>query len=71
MRELAELLVSLYPEKSLKVIAARRVNDVTYLENKSNNTFRFSTEKLESLGWTPIFSLEDGFKRTIASFTYK
>ena len=67
IRELAERLVALYPEKNLKVVFEKR-DDENYLECPVEKPIRMSTEKLESLGWKPKFSIEEGFKLTIDYF---
>lgn len=66
--KLAELLISMYPEKKLKVIYEKRKEDNTYLENKNKIRPRLSTLKLEKLNFKPRFNLKDGFYRTIKSF---
>ena len=67
IRELAERLVALYPEKNLKVVYEKR-DDATYLECPVEKPIRMSTDKLESLGWKPRYSIEEGFKLTIDYF---
>ena len=67
IRELAERLVALYPEKNLKVVFEKR-DDENYLECPVEKPIRMSTEKLETLGWKPKFSIEEGFKLTIDYF---
>lgn len=66
IRELADMLCKLYPEEHLKVVFAQHENN--YLENQHKIHPLYSTQKLRKLGWTPSFSIEDGFKRTIESF---
>ena len=67
IRELAERLVALYPEKNLKVIYEKR-DDVNYLECPVEKPIHMSTAKLEALGWKPRYSIEEGFKLTIDYF---
>ena len=67
IRELAERLVALYPEKKLKVVFEKR-DDENYLECPVEKPIRISTDKLESLGWKPKYSNEEGFKLTIDYF---
>lgn len=62
IKGLAELLVSLYPEKNLK-IDIQVDND-----NKGCAPFKLgiiNSNKLRKLGWEPKISLEEGFKRTV------
>ena len=67
IRELAERLVALYPEKNLKVIYEKR-DDINYLECPVEKPIHMSTAKLEALGWKPRYSIEEGFKLTIDYF---
>lgn len=66
IRELAEILCGLYPEKNLHASYQKR--EQSYLENQNKVHPLYSTEKLKSLGWKPHFSISDGFKRTVESF---
>lgn len=65
--DLAEQLVSIFPEKKLKVIFQPR-NDVNYLENKDNIRPTMSTVKIEALGYKPKYNVKDGFYMTVRSF---
>lgn len=67
IKDLAEELVKLFPQKKLKV----KLN----LQNKSNHSTPSSINKVlpdisktMSLGWTPKINIRDGFYRTIISF---
>jgi len=67
--ELAQTLVTLFPEKSLKVITQITANDLTTVQMKS--PLQRSTpdiKKISDLGWCPMVSVEQGFKRTIESY---
>lgn len=67
IRDLANLVAGLYPEKKLKVIVQNRdVND-QYLVSEFN-VICPSIEKIIQLGWKPAFDAKTGFKRTIESF---
>ncbi|MFA6280889.1 MAG: NAD-dependent epimerase/dehydratase family protein [Candidatus Omnitrophota bacterium] len=66
--KLAHLLVSLFPEKKLKVVYASRDNNSFYLENKDKIRPVLSTAKIEKIGYRCRFSVKDGFLRTIKSF---
>lgn len=62
IKELAKLLVSLYPERKLKV-KMELENDI-----KGCAPFKLgiiNSDKLIKLGWKPNISLNDGFKRTV------
>lgn len=68
IKELAELLVRLQPEKKLKVVQIDRNKNDVYLESPVKRTVHISTEKLRLLGWKPTYSIEEGFLNTIKSF---
>lgn len=67
--ELAEILISLFPDRNMKVIKKER--EEGYLENlnvnDSKNIF-IDTEKLQSLNWNPKYDTKEGFKRVVDSF---
>ena len=66
IRELAETMVSINPEKGLKLVF-----DIPKEDKLSKGTASFthgilSTERIRSeLGWTPKYSIKEGFARTI------
>jgi nucleoside-diphosphate-sugar epimerase len=64
--ELAEKLVSLFPEKHLKVVRQERVGD-NYLVSSSTHASML-IKKLQSLNWQPSIVIEEGFRRTILSY---
>jgi UDP-glucuronate decarboxylase len=66
--ELAELLTSLYPELGLKTIRKPQNSTPGYIPSANNRTCP-SIEKIQKLGWKPVVSVEDGFRRTISSFS--
>jgi nucleoside-diphosphate-sugar epimerase len=68
VRELAELLTTIYPEKNLRVVSKKRENDSDYLECRTRFHARYDMEALQSLGWKPEYGLREGFQRTIDSF---
>ncbi|WP_455668161.1 NAD-dependent epimerase/dehydratase family protein [Phocaeicola sp.] len=68
IRELAEVLVSLYPEKRLGIRTEILKNDLTTVKMKSplsRNTPDIN--KAMNLGWHPVTSIGVGFSRMIAS----
>ena len=67
IRDLATMLVKLFPEKGLKVEMKTKLNQEGYI--KSNISYNSpDTSKLRSLGWKPYYSLEEGCKLTTRSF---
>lgn len=70
IKELAETLVTLYPEKRLKVVMDIDKNDMRTSKMKSPLSVSIpDTRKIESLGFVPSISIQEGFKRTIESFS--
>ena len=65
--DLANRLVSIYPERKLKVVRKQRNKADNYLENTTikNLEISISNEKLKDLGWNESVSVDDGFKRVI------
>ena len=66
IRELADILISIFPQLNLKVSFGKE--PISYLEDKHKKHSVLSTKKLETLGWKPQYSIKEGFKRTIISF---
>lgn len=63
IRDLAEILVSIYPERGLKLVF-----DIPEGGTKGAAPYTLgilSSEKLRKLGWNPKYSVKDGFKRTL------
>lgn len=63
IRDLAEILVSIYPERGLKLVF-----DIPEGGTKGTAPYTLgilSSEKLRKLGWNPRYSVKDGFKRTL------
>lgn len=65
--ELAEILISLYPEKNLKVIRQLSENNNNYLKSPLTRNSP-NIGKMKKFGWKPKVSVEKGFKRTIESY---
>ena len=65
IRELADVLVSLFPEK--KLTATFTEQDANYLQSQVKGLIP-DISKIQSLGWNPTTTIEDGFKKTILSY---
>lgn len=67
IREVAEMLIKLFPEKELKLLFSNPTDEIKkgYVNYK---IVRLNTKKIEDLGWTPSITLEEGLKRTVESF---
>ena len=67
VKALAELLVSIFPERKLKVQFGGHVKDKNYLQSPiSRNSPDIS--KISKLKWEPKILPKEGFRRTILSF---
>jgi UDP-glucuronate decarboxylase len=66
--DLAELMVTIYPEKKLKVIKQNRTENINYLKSDVNRNSPDIAKVTNLLGWEPSISSYIGFKRTIESF---
>ena len=66
--DLANLLVALYPEKGLSVVRQEQKTKTDYLKSPFNRQMP-EIEKIKELGWIPRINLNEGFKRTIESFS--
>lgn len=67
IRELAQTLVNLFPEKGLKLKIEQR-NEKGYLALAQTNHITCDTTKIESLGCKFTVPVADGFRRTIGYF---
>lgn len=67
--ELAEILVSLYPEKKLKVKKLATRDDLNYVKSPINRSCP-DISKLKNLGWEYTISIQVGFKRMVESYNY-
>ncbi|MSU34528.1 MAG: NAD-dependent epimerase/dehydratase family protein [Pedosphaera sp.] len=67
IRDLAHLLVRLHPDKRLDVVQNEAAQSPDYLKSKIVRNCP-DIFKIRQLGWEPIVSVDEGFKRTIQSF---
>ncbi len=65
--ELAECLISLYPDKKLKIKFKKDVFQKGYIKSPSSRA-NFDTSKLKSLGWKQTIDIKEGFRRMIESY---
>lgn len=70
VKELANIIVSCVPERSLKVIFSERSSNEQYIESDliKGKSYVYDTSKLDALGWNCKYSVKEGFYRTITSF---
>ncbi len=68
VRDLAHILVGLFPEKRLRVIQQSEVETPGYLKSPLSRTCP-DISKARRLGWEPATPVEEGFRRTIWSFS--
>ena len=64
--DLAEKLVTLFPEKKLKVI--KKISQQEGYINSLVSRTAPCTDKIKALGWQPSTTIEQGFLRTIKSY---
>ena len=68
IRDLSEMLVSLYPEKQLQVICDINENDLTYNKMRTpQQQVLPDLSRITALGWKAETDLRNSFKRTIDS----
>lgn len=67
MKDLAEKLIKLYPEKNLSIEYRKRSNIDNYIESSIKKHNIPDTSKIEQLKWQCSYSIETGFWRTIES----
>lgn len=65
IREVAEIVAGLCPEKHLQVKCKKREENDTYLENRQANDIPPSNHKLMALGWRAEVDIREGFARVI------
>ena len=67
IKELAFILIDLFPEKKLQVIEMNNLTGNDYLKSPIGRNCP-DISKIRNLGWMPHFSVPEGFKRTIQSY---
>jgi len=65
IKDLAELLISLFPEKKLKVMCASQSKN--YLESPVHSQLP-NISKIGKLGWIPKTTIQEGFFKTVNSY---
>lgn len=66
VRDLSEMLVSLYPEKHLKVVYDIKDDDLTYVKMRTpQQRIIADLTRVHLLGWNQRYSVRDCFDRTI------
>lgn len=68
IKDLAYTLTSLFPEKKLKVVEIQRAANNNYLISSTSRNCP-NIIKIKNLGWIPYYSVLEGFKRTIQSYS--
>lgn len=63
IKNLANTLINLYPEKDIKLIFTINSNDT--IQKSAVKSVLPSIEKLKELGWTPKINIKEGFSRVI------
>lgn len=66
IRELAEIMVGIYPERNLKLVF-----DIPEGGTKGTAPYTLgilNSEKIRKIGWNPKYSVKEGFKRTLEYF---
>jgi UDP-glucuronate decarboxylase len=67
IRDLANLIAGLFPERGVGIQFEMPVSSVAYVKSPITRSCP-AIDKIKGLGWEPTFGLQDGFRRTILSF---
>jgi UDP-glucuronate decarboxylase len=67
IKDLASILVNLFPKKELKVKFEINTQNINYLKSSISRICP-SIDKLKKLGWKPSVAIKEGFTRTIESY---
>jgi UDP-glucuronate decarboxylase len=70
IKDLAELLVNEFQENSLSIRFESRAKHDSYVPSTVLRCCPDIT-KIESIGWFPVVSVRNGFRRTVDSFMQK
>lgn len=65
IRELAQKLIGMYPEKGLQLIT--EINETDKVRHSAVKSVLPNIDKLKQLGWKPSIPVDEGFKRVIMS----
>ena len=65
VKELAEILVSVYKDKCLKVVMQKRNDIDEYMESPIVKYPIFNCDKLKKIGWVAKYDIKTGFQRSI------
>lgn len=68
--QLAEIITTLFPERKMSIVMLQRSDNDVYMENDwlKNKGYVLDNQKLCLLGWDSVYSVKNGFYRTILSF---
>ena len=67
VEELANILIALFPEKSLKVMVEAQSASTGYVPSNNIHVIP-DIAKIQKLGWSPCVDVETGFRRTVLSY---
>lgn len=67
IRELADVMVGLFPDRGLRVLRADDSHPAGYLRTTVDRACP-DTQRLRGLGWRPRIGIEEGFRRTVLSY---
>lgn len=67
IRELAERISNIFPERSIKFKLDEKYSSSDYMKSPVNKSC-LDSSKLKKLGWEPKISIEEGFRRMILSY---
>lgn len=67
IRDLANMLTTIFPERGLRTQFSPNSINQAYLKSPVSRCYP-SIDRIHELGWTPVIGLREGFQRTIRSF---
>ena len=68
--ELANILIRLFPEKDIKIIKKQTEKPFGNIKSSIQRSC-LDISKIKSLGWEPVFDINEGLQRTILSYYEK